>query len=83
MDGQHEIANSNILDLLKTYATKVDQRDQWENYLPRLEYAHNNIVHTSTKKAPFEIIEGRPKLPLIVNMLGKVFAVDEYSRDLK
>ena len=57
------------------YATEVDQRDQWEKYLPLLEYAYNNIVHTSTGKAPFEIIEGRPKLPLIVKTLGKVIAV--------
>ena len=26
---------------------------------------------------------GRPKLPLIVKMLGHVFAADEYSQDLK
>ena len=51
--------------------------------MPILEYAYNNTVHTSTRKAPFEIIEGRPKLPLIVKTLEKVFATDEYSRDLK
>ena len=43
----------------------------------------NNTVHTSTKKAQIEIIEGRPKLPLIVKTLGHVFAANEYSRDLK
>ena len=40
-------------------------------------------MHTSTRKAPFKIIEGRPKIPLIVKMLEKVFATDEYSQDLK
>ena len=35
------------------------------------------------KKAPFEIIEGIPKLPLIVKTLGNVFAANEYSQDLK
>ena len=40
-------------------------------------------MHTSIGKAPFEIIEGRPKLPLIVKMLENVFAIDEYSRDFK
>ena len=82
-NGQSEIANSNILDLLKTHVTKVDQRDRWQGYLPILEYAYNNTVHTSIKMAPFEIIEGRPKLPLIVKTLGKVFAIDKYSRDMK
>ena len=42
--------------------------------MPLLEYAYNNTIHTSTRKAPFEIIKGRPKLPLIVKMLGHVFA---------
>ena len=78
MHGQSEIATSTILDLLKAYATKVDQRDQWEKYLPILEYAYYNNGQTSTKKVPFEIIEGRPKLPLVVKMIGKVFAIDEY-----
>ena len=83
MDGQSEIVNSTILDLLKAYVTKVDQRDQCKNYLLILEYAYNNTVHTSTKKAPFEIIEGRPKLYLIEKMLGKVFVSNKYSRDIK
>ncbi|MCO5547639.1 hypothetical protein L7F22_001090 [Adiantum nelumboides] len=82
-DGQSEIANLMILDLLKSYVTEVDQRSQWEKYLPLVEYAYNNIVHTSTEKAPFEVIEGRPKSPLLRKVHGKIFAADEYSRDLK
>ena len=56
-DGQSEIMNSKILDLLKCYVNEVDKRNQWEDYLPLLEYAYNNTVHTSTGKTPFEIIE--------------------------
>ena len=82
-DGQSKIANLTILDLLKAYVTEVDQRDQWEKYLPLLEYAYNNTIHTSTGKAPFEIIERRPKLSLIVKTLGHVFTANEYSRDIK
>ncbi|MCO5550733.1 hypothetical protein L7F22_004224 [Adiantum nelumboides] len=83
MDGQSEIANLTILDLLKSYVTEVDQRSQWEKYLPLVEYAYNNTVHTSTGKAPFEVIEGRSKSPLLLKVHGKIFAADEYSRDLK
>ncbi|MCO5552875.1 hypothetical protein L7F22_006394 [Adiantum nelumboides] len=83
MDGQSEIPNLTILDLLKAYVTEVDQCSQWEKYLPLLEYAYNNTVHTSTGKAPFEVIEGRPKVPLLLKVHGKIFAADEYSRDLK
>ncbi|MCO5564783.1 hypothetical protein L7F22_018451 [Adiantum nelumboides] len=82
-DGQSEIANSIVLDLLKAYVTEVDQRNQWEKYLPLVEYAYNNTVHTSTGEAPFEVIEGRSKVPPILKMHGKIFAADEYSRDLR
>ena len=51
--------------------------------MPLVEYAYNNTIHTSTGKAPFKVIEGRPKLPLIIKYLGKVFAADKYTRDLK
>ncbi|MCO5582921.1 hypothetical protein L7F22_036824 [Adiantum nelumboides] len=71
-DGQNEIANLTILDLLKSYVTEVDQRSQWEKYLPLVEYAYNNTVHTSTGKAPFEVIEGRSKSPLLLKPLSLV-----------
>ena len=61
MDGQSEIANSTTLDFLKSYVFEVDQKNQWERYLPDLvEYAYNNMVHSSIGKNPFEIIEGKP-----------------------
>ncbi|MCO5585893.1 hypothetical protein L7F22_039827 [Adiantum nelumboides] len=82
-DGQSEIANSIVWDLLKAYVMEVDQRNQWEKYLPLVEYAYNNTVHTSTGKTPFEVIEGRAKVPPILKMHGKIFAADEYSRDLR
>ncbi|MCO5579331.1 hypothetical protein L7F22_033186 [Adiantum nelumboides] len=87
-DGQSEIANLTVLDLLKAYVTEADQRSQWEKYLPLVEYAiveyaYNNTVHTFTRKAPFEVIEGRPKSALLLKVHGKIFAADEYSRDLK
>ncbi|MCO5556977.1 hypothetical protein L7F22_010532 [Adiantum nelumboides] len=83
IDGQSEIANSIVLDLLKAYVMEVDQRNQWEKYLPLFEYAYNNTVHTSIGKTPFEVIEGRSKVPPILKMHGKIFTADEYSRDLR
>ena len=74
-DGQSEIVNSTILDLLKNYVNKVDQRNQWEKYLPLVEYAYNNTVHTSTGKSPFEIVEGRSKVPPILRMHQKIFVL--------
>ncbi|RYA43591.1 hypothetical protein DD606_25315 [Enterobacter cloacae complex sp. GF14B] len=68
---------------LKAYVTEVDQRSQWEKYLPLVKYAYNSTIYTSTGKAPFEVIEGRSKSPLLLKVHGKIFAADEYSRDLQ
>lgn len=51
IDGQSEQANSTALDLLKCYVH--DHKSQWEQYLPLVEFAYNNTVHTATGKAPF------------------------------
>ncbi|MCO5612135.1 hypothetical protein L7F22_066397 [Adiantum nelumboides] len=82
-DGQSEIANSIVLDLLKSYVGEVAQSNQWEKYLPLVEYAYNNTIHTSTGKTPFEVIEGRPRLPLILKPHEKIFAADEEVRDIR
>ena len=63
---------------------EVDKINQWETYLPLLEIAHNNTVHTSTTgKTPFEIIEGRPKIPPILQTKEQIFAANEYVRDIR
>ena len=72
-----------MLDLLKNYVNDVDHRNQWKMYLPLVEYAYNNTVHSSTRKSPLEIIEGRPKVPPILRMHQNIFVVDEYVRDLQ
>ena len=82
-DGQSEIVNSVILDLLKCYVNEVDQRNQCEKYLPLVEYAYNNTVHSSTGKSPFEVIEVKPKSPLMLKIKHNIFVVDEYVRDIK
>ncbi|MCO5592701.1 hypothetical protein L7F22_046704 [Adiantum nelumboides] len=58
--GQSEEANSTVLDLLKCYV--LEHKATWEYYLLLVDYAYNNIVHTSTSKAPFEIMEGGKKV---------------------
>ena len=47
-----------------------------------MEFAYNNTVHTSTGKSSFKIIEGWPKLPLILKLHKKIFAADEYVQDM-
>ena len=73
-DGQSEIVNSTILDLLKCYVNDVDQRNQWERYLPLVEYAYNNTIHASTGKTPFQIVESYPNIRPILKIKEKIFA---------
>ena len=68
--------------MLKNYIEEIGQRGPWEKYVPLVEYAYNNTVHTSTGKTPFEIVEGRCKIPPILRMKGDIFAADEYVRDI-
>ena len=82
-DGQSEIVNSIILDLLKSYVSEVDQKNQWERYLPLVEYAYNNMVHSSIGKSPFQIIEGKLKPPMLLKTKHNIFAVNEYVRDIQ
>ncbi|MCO5563583.1 hypothetical protein L7F22_017228 [Adiantum nelumboides] len=53
-DGQSEIVNSAVLDMLKCYVS--DNQAQWKHYLPLVEFAYKNTIHSSTGKAPFEIV---------------------------
>ncbi|MCO5550418.1 hypothetical protein L7F22_003904 [Adiantum nelumboides] len=80
LTGQPEIANSVFLDVLKSYFS--DQKTQWERYLPLVEFAYNNTIHSSTGKAPFEIVEGVMKVPPFLSTKDKISEANEYTRDL-
>ncbi|MCO5573643.1 hypothetical protein L7F22_027415 [Adiantum nelumboides] len=80
IDGQSEEANSTDLDLLKCYVS--EHKATWEHYLPLVEYAYNNTVHTSTGKAPFEIVEGGKKVPPILQTKDNIFEADKYVQNM-
>ncbi|MCO5555239.1 hypothetical protein L7F22_008783 [Adiantum nelumboides] len=80
-DGQSETVNSTVLDLLKCYVS--DKQTEWEKYLPLVEFAYNNTIHSSTGKAPFQVIYGKPHLPPIFLTKDKIFAADEFVRDIE
>ncbi|MCO5597076.1 hypothetical protein L7F22_051150 [Adiantum nelumboides] len=72
--------DSVVLDLLKSYIS--DQKTQWERYLPLVEFAYNNTIHSSTGKAPFEIVKGAMKVPPFFSTKEKILEANEYTRDL-
>ncbi|MCO5588624.1 hypothetical protein L7F22_042581 [Adiantum nelumboides] len=78
--GQLEEANSIVLDLLKCYVS--EHKGKWEQYLPLVEYAYKNTVHSSTDKAPFEIVEGGKKVPPILHTKDKIFGAHKYVQDM-
>ncbi|MCO5567294.1 hypothetical protein L7F22_020984 [Adiantum nelumboides] len=79
-DGQSKEANSTVLDLLKCYVS--EHKGKWEQYLPLVEYAYNNTVHSSTGKAPFEIAEGGKKVPPRLHTKDKIFEAHKYVQDM-
>ena len=49
MDGQSEIENSIVIDILKNYVGEVAQANQWEKYLPLVLYVYNNTIVPQVK----------------------------------
>ena len=59
MDGQSKVAISIVLDFLKSYMGEVAQANQWEKYLPLIEFAYNNSFYSTICMAPYEAMYGR------------------------
>ncbi|MCO5609622.1 hypothetical protein L7F22_063852 [Adiantum nelumboides] len=78
-DGQWEEANSTVLNLLKCHVS--EHNATWEHYLPLVEYAYNNTVHTSPGKAPFEKVEGGKKVPPILQTKDMIFEAEKYVQN--
>ncbi|MCO5582254.1 hypothetical protein L7F22_036146 [Adiantum nelumboides] len=58
---------------------KFEAETQWERVV---EFAYNNTIHSSTGRAPFEIIESAMKVTPFLSTKDKIFEAGEYSRDL-
>ena len=52
-DGQTERMNRTLEEMLRIYATY--EQDQWDEYLPAVEFAYNNSKNISTGFTPFEL----------------------------
>ncbi len=60
-DGQTERVNQEIEKYLRIFVNY--RQDDWTDWLPLAEFAHNNRIHSATGKSPFMILYGRnPRL---------------------
>jgi hypothetical protein len=51
MDGQMEVVNRSLGDLLRSLAT--EHHSSWDQILPQEEFAYNDLVNRRTGKSPF------------------------------
>ena len=81
-DGKTERTNQEIEQYLRAFCSY--RQDDWVQWLPIAEFALNSRVHSSTGKAPFELIYGYiPQFQVTLNPTGTVPAAEERLRLLK
>ncbi len=60
-DGQTERVNQEIEKYLRIFVNY--RQNDWTDWLPLAEFAHNNRIHSATGKSPFMVLYGRnPRL---------------------
>ncbi len=56
-NGQTERVNQEIEKYLQIFVNY--RQDDWTDWLPLAEFAHNNRIHSATGKSPFMVLYGR------------------------
>jgi len=75
-DGQTEVANKMLLQLLRSYAS--DHPRTWDSDLVMAELAYNASMSTSTGVSPFYALYGRhPRMPIDLKIDSKNQAVQD------
>ena len=83
-DGQTERANRTMAEMLRAFVHP--RQDDWEEYLPLVEFAYNNSKQASTKFTPFYLNYGRHPVTPISSALqvdSAMPAVDKWLQQLK
>jgi hypothetical protein len=62
-NGQSERLNRSVQAMLANYLN--EEKDNWEQFLPYMQFSYNTAIHSTTKFSPFELTYGRtPKIPI-------------------
>ena len=78
-DGQSERANRTVKDMLRHFVHPL--HDDWDRYLPVIEFAYNNSVSPSTRHTPFFLEYGRhPLTPSSWLLESRVPKADDFLR---
>ena len=85
-DGLSERLNRSLIKMVKTYVN--DEHDDWDEFLPQLEFAYNTAVHATTGFTPYELMFGRmPKVPLDLILtrpeIDFPVTIDNYAGEIK
>ncbi|SJL11766.1 uncharacterized protein ARMOST_15175 [Armillaria ostoyae] len=80
-DGQTERVNQEVEKYLRIFVNH--HQNDWADWLPMVEFAHNNRAHSATGRSPFMILYGRnphiiPDSPRTPN--SKVPAASDFSK---
>lgn len=68
-DGLAEVTNKAIIKMLRAFCK--DQKDDWDEFLPILEFAFNSAVNSVTGKTPFYLNGGQdPMKPIDLELLA-------------
>ena len=76
-DGQTEVVNKCLETYLRCFSS--ERKNQWDQWLPLVEWWYNSSYHTTTCMTPFEVVYGQ-KPPSILSYLpgsSKVQAIDQ------
>jgi hypothetical protein len=77
MDGQTKVVNKCLETYLRCFAS--ENKNQWAQWLPVVEWWYNTSYNTSTHMTPFEAVYGKNPLLVLSYLRGvsKVQAVDQ------
>ena len=65
-DGQSERANRTWKDMVRCYLDRQNKRN-WDELLPSLQYAYNTSMHAGSRRSPFELVFGfTPVVPATI-----------------
>ncbi|KAL4201806.1 hypothetical protein AMTRI_Chr02g260530 [Amborella trichopoda] len=81
IDGQTEVVNRTIEIYLKCFSS--DRPKEWAHWIVWAEYHYNTSLHTTTKKTPYEVVNGRapPTLLSYIPGITRVESVDWELQD--